>query len=304
MGRYVLTESVGRYAGIIGGGSFDLGGIRHQTSKNSEDGKSTVHGGGKSWGKMQLYPAGHTKNSITFVVFDRDRGSRNGFPGGAAASLTHTLTPYEWKISYGVTPIGAAFPISLSQQVFWNLDGLREGERTIAEHTLALPFSGLRLDTDNAGVPTGDIRGNSANSTVDFWSRPRKIGPMALDDTFLVNRRQPWSMYTAPVASLSSDKSGVKMDLYTDQEALQVVTWSKGDGEIPLKKSQVEEGSQGGRVPVPRHAAVSLQMQDWTDAINHPEWQREDRVIWGTDRLYTMYSTYKFSVKRDVERCS
>jgi aldose 1-epimerase len=247
---------------------------------------------------MQLYPAGHTKNSITFVVFDRDRGSRNGFPGGAAASLTHTVTPYEWRIAYGVTPIGAEFPLSLSQQVFWNLDGLDSEDGTIADHTLSLPFSGLRLDTDDSGIPTGDIRGNRANSTLDFWSRPRKIGPMALDDTFLITRRQPWSMYTAPVASLESTKSGIRMDLYTDQEALHVTTWDKETGEIPLKNSHV--GSSGEHVPVPRHAAVSLQMQDWTDAINHPEWQREDRVIWGTDRLYTMYSTYKFSVRKDT----
>lgn len=254
---------------------------------------------------MQLYPAGHTKNSITFVVFDRDRGSRNGFPGGAAASLTHTLTPYEWKISYGVTPIGASFPISLSQQVFWNLDGLDSShseERTVSDHNLALPFSGMRLDTDESDIPTGDIRGNRANSTFDFWSKPRKIGPTPLDDTFLISRRQPWSMYTAPVASLKSEKSGVKMELYTDQEALHVVTWDKETGETSLKKSQMDSDSQE-RVPVPRHAAVSLQMQDWTDAINHPEWQREDRVIWGTDRLYTMYATYKFSVDRKAQTC-
>jgi len=39
-------------------------------------------------------------------------------------------------------------------------------------------------------------------------------------------------------------------------------------------------------------------MQDWTDAVNHPEWQRNEKVIWGTDRLYVTYSTYRFSVKK------
>jgi aldose 1-epimerase len=52
--------------------------------------------------------------------------------------------------------------------------------------------------------------------------------------------------------------------------------------------------------PVPQFAGISLQMQDWQDAINHPEWQRESKIIWGTNRIYTTYSTYKFSVKGDL----
>ena len=63
-------------------------------------------------------------------------------------------------------------------------------------------------------------------------------------------------------------------------------------GAVGLKKTQ-------GEGVVPPQGAISLQMQDWTDAINHPEWQRDDRVFWNPDRLYTMYSTYKFSVNRE-----
>lgn len=65
-------------------------------------------------------------------------------------------------------------------------------------------------------------------------------------------------------------------------------------GIVSLKKTQ-----QAGKPAVGKHAAISLQMQEWTDAVNHPEWQREDRVFWGSDRLYTMSASYKFSVKRE-----
>lgn len=65
-----------------------------------------------------------------------------------------------------------------------------------------------------------------------------------------------------------------------------------GVGAVPFKETQ-----GGGEVP--RHAAVSLQMQDWEDAVNHPEWQRDERIHWDTDELYVTYSRYRFHVDRD-----
>ena len=131
-----------------------------------------------------------------------------------------------------MTPLVTKFPISLSQQVFWNLDGLdpSHSDMSISNHLLHLPFSGLRLETDADNIPTGDIKGNKPNSTFDFWSRPQNL-PHNLDDTFLVTRQQPWSMYHAPTAKLSSPVSGITLDLYTDQEALHAVTWEAENGD-------------------------------------------------------------------------
>ena len=60
-------------------------------------------------------------------------------------------------------------------------------------------------------------------------------------------------------------------------------------GRIPLKETQ-------GDIDAPQYAAISLGMRDWTDAVNHPEWQRGHKILWGPDRLYTTFSRYKFSV--------
>lgn len=241
----------GRYAGIISGASFELDGVRYNTSANSNvnGNRKTINGGEHGWGRMSFDVASHMKDSITFVVFDR---GKNGFPGTAVSSLTHTLTPYAWHIAFGVTPTMAKSPISLSQQVFWNLDGFaNNSSKTISDHTLHLPFSGLRLATDQDRVPTGDLIGNKVSSTYDFWSAPR---PLAIgissgvetnsncgggggatnctgyDDTFLISRSQPWSKDNSPVAALSSPRSGITLDLYTDQEALHLLTWNDKDG--------------------------------------------------------------------------
>lgn len=57
-----------------------------------------------------------------------------------------------------------------------------------------------------------------------------KPGSCGYDDTFLVSRFQPWKKEDHPVASLSSTLSGIKVELYTDQEALHVHTWNNKPG--------------------------------------------------------------------------
>lgn len=185
----------------------------------------------------------HTKDTLTFFIYDR---GANGFPGVSGASLTHTVTPFAWHMSYGSTPMKEAGPLDLSHQVFWNLDGFAENStRTIEKHKLSLPFSGLRLDIDDDKIPTGDIHGNKKSSGYDFWSGPRPLAvalnhsgdaPPGLDNTFLTSRSQPWAKDHKPVASLESEQSGVKLDFYADQEALQVVTWNNPDGNPSIHK--------------------------------------------------------------------
>lgn len=53
-----------------------------------------------------------------------------------------------------------------------------------------------------------------------------------------------------------------------------------------------------GSVVVPLYGAISMEMQDWTDGINNPEWQREGRTVWGMDGLYTTFSSFKFTVDK------
>jgi len=57
------------------------------------------------------------------------------------------------------------------------------------------------------------------------------------------------------------------------------------------------KSSQGGG-KVRQNAAISMQMMDWPDALNHPEWQREHKILHGPDGLMTTFSSFKFSVAR------
>ncbi|KAK5132878.1 hypothetical protein LTR08_008398 [Meristemomyces frigidus] len=293
-----LGGTIGRVAGHISDASFDINEVTYNTSANGNNGTTTLDGGERGWSRMALDVGSHTHNSITFVVFDR--AGKNGFPGNAGSSLSHSVFPYEWRMSYGVMPTRTSdpVPINLSHQTFWNLDGFgNDSSGTVAEHKLHLPFSGLRLEDDERGIPTGDIKGNLRRSCHDFWSGPKRLGEYLqrkgkYDDLYLVNRRSPWEKDSRPVASLSSENTGITVDMYTDQEAIRLLTWDDGEhSNLTLK------GRQGGGA-VMKNAAISMQMQDWPNALNHPEWQRDDHILWGPDRLMTTFSKFKFSVGR------
>jgi len=68
---------------------------------------------------------------------------------------------------------------------------------------------------------------------------------------------------------------------------------TKVPGTLPIKSTQGAEGSSGY---VPKYGCVVMEVQDWIDAINHPEWRREKEQIFGpSSGAYTLEAQYVFS---------
>ena len=219
----------------------------HKLKANAHGGTATHNGGSKSWGRRAWALPNHQEHTISFVTFDR---SWNGFPGLYVGCVTHTVSPYRWDIGIGVTPLlMPGGPLNLGQQVFFNLDGMREanGTNTILDHTLHLPLSGMRFGLDERGVPTGDLLSNKKGSKFDLWNGPKRLGDIVekatapteaeaavLDETFMLSHRYPdfTSKRETPVAILSSPHSGISVQLYTDQDALHVHTWDETHGKF------------------------------------------------------------------------
>ena len=62
---------------------------------------------------------------------------------------------------------------------------------------------------------------------------------------------------------------------------------------IPVKKTQKEWSKSGF---VQKYGCVVLEVQDYIDGINHPEWGRLNRQIFGPgDGTYHLEASYKFS---------
>ena len=48
---------------------------------------------------------------------------------------------------------------------------------------------------------------------------------------------------------------------------------------------------------VEKYGCIVMEVQDWIDGINHPEWMREKKQIFGPDDgEYCLEAVYKFSV--------
>lgn len=129
------------------------------------------------------------------------------------------------------------------------MDGFANPEdSTIFNHTFHIPYSGQRVGVDNILIPDGTILPNEKYSVNDFWSAPKQIGanqtaPELLgncgfnctgyDNCYLVNRSPAEALdwrNSGPVASLASEWSGIKLDIYSDQPAFQMYSCPGQDG--------------------------------------------------------------------------
>ncbi|KAI0194869.1 aldose 1-epimerase [Xylaria flabelliformis] len=309
----------GRYANRIQNSSFVIDGETYHVDPNENPtaaaplGADTLHGGHDGWDYRNFTVVSHTNDSITFSIVDPD--GKEGFPGEVVSYITYTLRDYTWDFKMVALATTKKTPIMLSSHTYWNLDGFANNEtNTALNHTLYLPHSGQRVGVDNILIPTGDILANKQGSVNDFWSAPKQIGaslndPEALnncgfnctgyDNCWLVNREEPynWRDEGNFVARLQSPWSGIQVEVYTDQEAFQVYSCNGQNGTIALKKTQGLFDNADFPRTIPQYGCLVMEVEDWIDAINNPEWGRADKQIFGPGGdPYVLQASYVFSI--------
>lgn len=309
----------GRYANRIQNSTFEIDGVTYKVDANENptadapNGADTLHGGHDGWDFRNFTVVSHTNDSITFSIVDPD--GKEGFPGEVVSYITYTVKDYTWDFKMVALATTKKTPIMLSSHTYWNLDGFANNEtNTALNHTLYLPYSGQRVGVDNILIPTGDILANKKGSVNDFWSAPKQIGaslndPEAenncglgctgYDNCWLVNREEPynWREEGGFVARLQSAWSGIQLDVYTDQEAFQVYSCNGQNGTLTLKETQGLHDNPDFPRTIPQYGCVVMEVEDWIDAINHPEWGREDKHIFGPGGdPYVLQASYVFSI--------
>ena len=203
-----------------------------------------------------------------------------------------------------------------SPQTYWNLDAFQNpATETALNHTLYLPYSGQRVGVDGILIPTGDIRNIPAYSGNDFYTAPKQIGAnfsspdldgncgtgcIGYDTCFLVNR-EAYGPYDwrekGPVASLASAWSGIKVDVYSDQDGFQIYSCGSSNSTTPIKSTQGFHDQPNRNRTVPQYGCVVMEVEDWIDGINYPEWGRGPKQVFspGGDP-YVLQARYDFSV--------
>jgi aldose 1-epimerase len=122
-----------------------------------------------------------------------------------------------------------------------------------------------------------------------------------LDTCYTVNRGQlgqyDWRT-EGPVATLSSSWSGIQVDIYSDQDAFQFYSCTQQKGDFPLKKTQGLKDNADFPRTIPKYGCVVLEVQDYIDGINNPEWMREEKQLFEPGgNPYVLQAKYTFSLK-------
>jgi len=282
-------SSVGRYANRIANGKFTLDGVEYQLKQN--DKTNCLHGGGTTGWMNQVYDAEQIDNStlkLTIVAQDGE----NGFPGTVTATTTYKLTADNvldivWEAETDKPTI-----INQTNHNYYNLNGDFNNVGTDME---------LYINADNFThsseiySPTGEIK--PVEGTVFDFRQAHEIAAAigadfdqvqnargGIDHNFCLNTAGD---DTQVCASLYSPKTGIFMEMYTNEPGVQCYTgnFQGVDGEQEIKH-------KGGVYP--QYVSVCLESQKYPNSPNQPEWAQP--TLRPGEKYYS-HAAYKFSVK-------
>ena len=158
-------------------------------------------------------------------------------------------------------PLDEPTPIMLANHVYWNLGAFVNTEATtVLNDTLYMPYSDRAIEIDSIEVPTGGIE--IVNGTALDFTSPQQIGAnitnahqcgfncTGYDNAFILDRPR----YSAAEATdisvlrLSSNVTGIQLDVRTNQQSLQIYSCNSLNGTIPVKASQ-QHGTSTTYIP-------------------------------------------------------
>lgn len=302
--RNFFGAVVGRYANRIKNGTFLVDGKTYHTPLN-ENGHDTLHGGDVGYDMRNWTVIKHTSDSITFLFYDM---AYEGFPGDVVNMATYTVTDEPAFYSRITSiPTGDRTPIMIANHVYWNLGAFVNKEAlTILNDTLEMPAAKRYINIDGWEVPTGNIS-LTKDTPLDFTT-PKKIGKdinetkngcgtgcLGYDNAFILDLPRSASPGDPSREALvwSSPVTGIKMNLYTNQESIQLYTCDTQDGSIKAKRDQQHIN---GNTTYEQFGCMVIETQDWIDGVNYPQWGRDDYQLYDTKTVpFLNMQKYAFS---------
>lgn len=214
--------TVGRVANRIGGASFVLHGKEYRLFANV-DGNS-LHGGKDFYGKRVWKVEREEPQKITFFLHSPD--GDQGYPGNLDIRVTYELTDRNGiKITYhGTTDQDT--PVNLTNHSYFNLSGHASG--TVLEQKVMIDGDGYTR-ADAQSITTGEIL-PVEGTPMDFRSY-KAIGAEIDEDVEALRLGRGydhnWVLNGTGlrrVAGMVSEKTGIRMEVYTDLPGMQFYT--------------------------------------------------------------------------------
>ena len=245
-GRPYMGTVVGRFAGIINKGKFTLNGKIIQLAQNH--GEHHLHGGNKGF-SQQFWNVKNSTNgdgpSLTFSYTSQN--NEENYPGILLVEVTYMLTETNQVIVEYHAHSTEDTILNLTQHSYFNL----EGHQKDTSNQLLFVNAVKTLETDSKNIPTG-LFSNVSNCPFDFTVQ--KKCPSTIDNTFILDKK------TKIAASLYSEKTHLKMTVYTNQPAVHIYVGGNCFGAIQGKENATYHSQSG----------ICFEAQNFPDAPNHP----------------------------------
>ena len=274
---------IGRYGNRIANGQFQLDGQSYQLPQNNNG--HCLHGGPKgyhavTWDARQL-----DGQSVELTYLSPD--GEAGFPGNLKVKVIYRLTDDNAiDIQYEATTDKPTI-VNLTNHSYFNLSGVPGS--TITDHKIQINAD-TYVPVDETLIPTGKIE--TVEGTPMDLRQLVTVGDH-IDDDFAQLRYgggydHNWVLNTkgdlnTPAAKVVSEKSGIVMEVFTNEPGLQFYAGN----------SMSEAGDKGKLgVVYPRRSALCLETQHYPDSPNQKSFPS---VVLKPDETYQSRCIYKFS---------
>ena len=277
--------SIGRYANRINQGKFTLDGVEYQLPRNNYG--HCLHGGpqGFQYRVFDAVQPNPQEVELTYVAKDGEEG----FPGNITCKVLMKLTnDNAIDIRYEAETDKPTI-VNMTNHSYFNLDG---DAGSNADHLLTVDAD-YYTPVDSTFMTTGEIA--SVEGTPMDFRTPVPVGARINDYGFVQLKNgngydHNWVLnakgdINRKAASLKSPKTGIVLDVYTNEPGVQVYAGNFLDGSLTGKKG----------ITYNQRASVCLETQKYPDTPNKSEWPS---AVLRPGEKYMSQCIFKFSVDK------
>ena len=281
---YFLGAVVGRVAGRIKGGNFELDGQNITLAKN--DSRNHLHGGVKGFDKV-VWEAAVIDDGVLFSYFSRD--GEEGYPGNLNIEVTYRLNnDNELSIQYRAQTDQKTL-LTVTNHSYFNLSG--NMQRDVLNHSLLLKSSRF-LELDEEFLPTGslmDVKDTPFDFTTEGTmktgaesSHPQNVlVGNGYDHPFILETNHDNEIV------LKDPESGRTLTVETDEPAVVVYSGNSLKG----------EGDFRG-VPSRKYLGICLETQTCPNGIHHSHFPS---MVLEKGEKYSSITKYRFGLEDNKE---
>ncbi len=305
MGNSYLGATVGRTASTTVFAEFEIDGITYHLSKNMM-GMHHQHGGfsgfHKKWMKPVSEQCSNDKCSLIFEFFSPD--GEEGYPGNLKGTVEYRISSEQNSIVLEYimkATTDKTTPVNMVNHAYWNLDGMGKTIDDLsisidADKYLAFDLAKMVLKSVGAKIGLGKkskdpMEIKDLGSKKPILRQPMKFSEIFskfgdVDDNYLLDKRsesiiKDGHMLTHAV-SLSSDKTGRTLEIYTTEPAI-----------IVYSGNFMEKIATMG-IQCKKHYAICLETCKPSNSVRLPEFR--DSVLLHPNQEYCNHSLLKFTL--------